>query len=1107
MICSCDLVPRVRGTQSVNRMDSMRNRILRVCLANFVCLCFTLPLSAQTITAVQPRSCKPGQTIQLVIQGTNLNDSLRLASSDRSVKWEVSKVEPTQATIALTLSEDAPLGPRSVWLATTTGIVKLHTLFVDDLDAVKDSGSNHSIETAQLLANRSTVEGICDASASDFYRIHVAAGERIAVEVHTQQLRSTMDPVLRLHTAAGETLAQADDTSVGPDCRFSYEFAEEGDYWIEIHDSRNSAGGAPYQLRIGDFPIVNQCYPLAVRTGEETRIAFTGPDGERLAPREICVLAEDPRNVQVGARLEDGQSSSWAPIYRSDYPQFIETTSTGSLTLPIGINGQLEQPHEVDNYLIQGTKGQVVRVSAKSRSLGSPSLVQMQLFSDAGSKVAGTTVTDADEWSFDATFPADGDYRLEVTDLLRRGGKEFSYYIECVLPGTFTVALKADAATREEFMMEPEHGACALDLQISRFGYDGEIDLTLANPASGLRILNPRIPAKAVDAKIYLAVNENGRAAGLEVLRIAATSAEVPGQSCFVNSHALRRIKEPFVLAPTASADGVVIVASTTATDAPFTMEPTPPVQFARPLRSHTAVLTLKRLQEGFKAGVHVLPSSLPVGWGMDAKVEGDTHTLTLTRSAQGVEEPEELAEPEQLPLLVYGDFNGHGRIETYDLAIKWIDPVRVTTQFLEPMVRGGRARVEVSLIRDGGDPQPVTITLPNLPVGIIGPEPIAIAADQSQAEFELQIAGDAALHIADALTVSASSQFAGQDFTVISTQTLPTLVDSPKNMTVYPNVIELADSRDRQQVAVTGKNEQNGPRDWSRYARMTSSNPQIAEVRDGIVYPISDGETDVIIEVGSKSQVVPTRVSNMATERQIEFESEVLVALSKQGCNSGACHGSPSGKGGFRLSLRAFDMKLDELTLIREDFGRRTNPIDSERSLLLQKPLMKVAHGGGKQLHKDDAAYTILRDWISGGASVDPEGTARITRLEVYPHQKQIVAVQDGGQQLAVTAYFADGRKRDVTHLVAYESSDTSVATVDTDGFVTPHARGEVAILVRLLEYIESVPLMFVENLEEFQWKSPSPNNYIDELVNAKLQQLQYLPAETCATMSFCGG
>ncbi len=1086
------------GTPSSNRLATMRNRTFTLCLASLGWLCLSLQVTAQTINSVQPRTCKPGQTIQLLIQGTDLNDSLRITSSNRSVQWHVEKIEPAQALVALTLPEDAPLGPMSLWLTTATGVVKPHAILVDDLDGVNDNGNNHSIETAQQLSTRSTVEGVCDASLSDFYRIHATAGERIAVEVHTQPLRSAMDPVLQVLTAVGETLIQVDDSLVGPDCRFSYQFAEEGDYWIEVHDSRNSAGGAPYQLRIGDFPIVNQCYPLSGRSGEKISVAFTGPDGARLPSREIDLPAQAQGTMLVRAKFDDGQSSSWVPLYCSPYAQFNENASTDSLKLPIGINGRLDQPQEVDRYVIRGAKGQVIRVTAKTRSLGSPALLQMQLFNAAGTKIAETQVTAADEWSFDATLPEDGDYRLEATDLLKRGGAEFSYHMECALSGTFSVALKADATTREVFMIEPQHGACALDLQISRFGYDGEIELALTNPESGLRIVNPRIPAKAVEAKIYLTANQAWKSDSLDVLQISATSVDTPEQSCFVDSHALRRVKEPFVLAPTTQADGAIILAATTTTDPPFAMEPTTPVQFARPVSSHSAALTVKSIQAEFKAGVDVLPSALPTGWNVSTKVDNQTYTLTLARSDQ------DTGEPEQLPLLVFGEFNGHGRIETYNLPIQWIDPVRVTTKFSEPFIRGGRVRSEVHLLREGTDPQPVTIAFASFPAGITGPESIAIAADQTHAEFELQIAGDAALDVARELTLSAASKFTGEDFSVASTQMLPMIAESPTNLLVYPSEILLTDSQDRQQLAVTGTNEQNLPRDWTRHARLTSSNLQVAQVRDGVVYPIADGETDVTVEVGSNRQVIPVRVSNVATPRRIEFESEVLVALSKQGCNAGACHGSPSGKGGFRLSLRAFDMKLDQLTLIREDFGRRTNTLDPEQSLLLLKPLMNVSHGGGKQLHKDDAAYAILRDWIAGGATPDPVDTPRVTKLEVYPHQKQILAVKDGGQQLAVTAHFADGRKRDVTHLVAYETSDTAVATVDFNGFVTPHARGEVAILVRLLEYIESVPLMFVDKLDEFEWKSPSPNSYIDRLVNAKLQQLQYLPAETCSDDEF---
>lgn len=1076
----------------------VRTRFLASWLASLALLSLSLPVSAQTITSVQPRTAKPGQTTEFVVVGTDLNDSLKLASNGKSVVWTVDKIEPTQATLAVTLPSDSRMGPLSLWLTTATGVIKPHALFVDDLEAVIDNGSNHSQETAQPVSTRSTIEGFCDASASDFYRIHAATGERIAIEVHTQQLRSAMDPVLRLISADGKTLAGADDSLVGPDCRFSYEFAEEGDYWIEVRDSRNAAGASPYQLRIGDFPILNQCYPLAVSCGEKARVSFAGPDASRVIPVEIEIPADARGTMPIRARIENGQSSSWLPVHCSGYKQVLEPTSAEGLALPIGINGRLQQPKEVDNYLIRGTKGQLARFAAKTRSLGSPTLLQMQLFTSVGATVAGTTVTDTDEWSFDATFPEDGDYRLEVTDLLKRGGDEFTYYIECAPAGTFAVALKAVAATREEFMIEPGNGACAIDLQISRFGYDGEIDLAIIDSESGLQILNPRIPAKAAEAKIYVRADAAWKPDSLKVVQFSAVAVDNPETRSVVDSVAIRRVKEPHVIAPTTLFDGSVVLAATTKTESPFLMEPIAPVQFARPIRSHSVALTPKRLQAEFKAGVDVLSYGLQSGWSLNTKVDNENYALTLSRSDQVTDEPKEI------PLMVFGDWNGHGRIETYNLPIQWIDPLRVGVTFSEPFVRGGRVRGTVNILRQGSDPQPVSVAITSYPVGISGPPTIAIAADQASVDIELQIAADAGSDAAREISINAFSKYTGQDYTVTSTHALPLMLESPSKLNVYPSEIVLADSRSRQQLVVNGSNDSSLPRDWTRLARMSSANSQIAEVRNGVVYPIADGKTEVIVEVGGKRQVIPVQVANTATSRKVDFESEVLVALSKQGCNTGACHGSPSGKGGFRLSLRAFDMKLDELTLTREDFGRRTNSLDAEKSLLLLKPLMKVSHGGGKQIRKEDSAYTILKDWIDGGGAIDPPNTPRVTKLEVYPNQKQILSVKDGGQQLAVTAHFADGRKRDVTHLAAYETSDTAVATVDVNGFVTPHGRGEVAILVRMLEYIESVPLMFVEYSDKFKWKAPAQKNYVDELVNAKLQQLQYLPAETCSDDEF---
>ena len=60
------------------------------------------------------------------------------------------------------------------------------------------------------------------------------------------------------------------------------------------------------------------------------------------------------------------------------------------------------------------------------------------------------------------------------------------------------------------------------------------------------------------------------------------------------------------------------------------------------------------------------------------------------------------------------------------------------------------------------------------------------------------------------------------------------------------------------------------------------------------------------------------------AASRPVSFQHEVLPVLTRQGCNAGTCHGSPSGKGGFALSLFAFDAASDHNALTRDLLGRR---------------------------------------------------------------------------------------------------------------------------------------------------------------------------------------
>src|SRR2546425_3643594 len=80
-----------------------------------------------------------------------------------------------------------------------------------------------------------------------------------------------------------------------------------------------------------------------------------------------------------------------------------------------------------------------------------------------------------------------------------------------------------------------------------------------------------------------------------------------------------------------------------------------------------------------------------------------------------------------------------------------------------------------------------------------------------------------------------------------------------------------------------------------------------------------------------------------------VEFRRDVVAALSRAGCNSGACHGSPQGKNGFRLSLRGADPDQDLATLTKEQGGRRVNRLAPDDSLILLKGSGRVSHQGGR--------------------------------------------------------------------------------------------------------------------------------------------------------------
>jgi hypothetical protein len=329
-------------------------------------------------------------------------------------------------------------------------------------------------------------------------------------------------------------------------------------------------------------------------------------------------------------------------------------------------------------------------------------------------------------------------------------------------------------------------------------------------------------------------------------------------------------------------------------------------------------------------------------------------------------------------------------------------------------------------------------------------------------------------------------------------------VLGQPAALQVQPQSITLRGRHANQQIVVTGEYAGGVIRDLTGVCEMSSEAAEIAAIDEtGYVTPKKNGQTALVIKAGDKTARVAVTVIDLEKPNVTSFRREVIAALNVGGCNAGACHGTPSGKNGFKLSLRGFDPAADYVQLTRDVLGRRTDRQQPDASLILQKGLGRVPHEGGQRFLPTSVPVRALRDWLSEGLRDDPPNAPALQNIDILPGSRVQLAPARR-QQLAVLGHFSDGSAEDVTRLTVFSSSDPAVADVTSTGLVTFKQAGEVAILCRYLMELQTVRLTYLEPREGFVWSTPPENNYIDKFVFAKLKMLSIPPSDLCRDEEF---
>lgn len=747
---------------------------LRVCLAVLLFICgFSKAISvveaAPAVTTTSPQAVFPGQQIDVKLRGSDLADASRLwtqfgAAAQLSPDVKDNGKNAAEVTWRLDVPADVPVGIHGLRVAGPNGVSSIKLIMVDDLPSIAAAAGNTAIDKAQELAQPVAVDGAIANLSRNYYRIKVAAGQKLSFEVVARRLGSALDPLLRILDTRGRELTYSDDEpGLRGDARLSYTFKDAGDYVIEVRDIRYQGGaGHFYRLRVGDFPCLSSPYPMGVTRGSVAKVSFVGSDADGVGEAEVR-SPSDPKIewVNVAARRAGGKSSGFAMLRIEGSPVAVEVEPNNELAkatrveLGTSVNGRIDASGDVDHFVFSAKKGQKFRFNVVTHRQGSPASAYLRLLKADGGQVAVKEDFGVGDAFFDYTFPADGDYTLAIEELHQRGGSAFVYRVEAQpITPTFDLTAAAD-------VVNVGAGSTAMvTVDVARRGYNGPIQISATNLPAGLTS-NSTVAGSGTKSVVLTISSASDTAAGTFVPVQIVGRGQNGSDEFEVVARTEDALKASFNALPWGpqNLDGYVAVGVSPKPQIRLRPE-VGEVVFGQSLSATVKVLVER--DPGFDEAITLTVTPEAAKGGLPGNV-----TAAVTPIAKGKNEAViTFTATDKAPL---GDFTAvmTGTIKqdkttvvqtVPGITLRLQAPMTLTlTPSSDKLAVGAELKAKVTVQRNPALKGEVVLTFQNLPKGVTVAE-AKIAADQNETEVMLVAAADAAKGAINNLSVKAEA-------------------------------------------------------------------------------------------------------------------------------------------------------------------------------------------------------------------------------------------------------------------------------------------------------------------------------------------------------------
>ena len=428
-------------------------------------------------------------------------------------------------TLRVTLPADAQPGQRELRLRTAAGLSNPLRFYVGQLPESREVEPNDKTpddrigQSLPVIINGQIMPGDVDRfrfNARKGDRLVVAAAARELIPYLADAVPGWFQATLGLYDADGNELAYADDYQFHPDPVLYYEILEDGAYDLEIKDAiYRGREDFVYRITLGEVPFVTSVFPLGGRDGQQATVELSGWN---LPADQLTLDAElqGPGIHQVSMHGESGALNR-VPFAVDTLPECLDTEPNNQpqnaqpVTLPLTINGRIDQPGDWDVFRIEGRAGEQLVAEVQARRLNSPldSLLelidadgrQLAANDDHEDKGAGLTTHHADS-RLSATLPSDGVYYLRLGDTQNQGGPAYAYRLR-ISPDRPDFALRIVPSS---ITARPGSTVPLTVHALRKDGFDQDIALQLKDPPPGYTLSGAWVPAGQDSVRLTLTV-------------------------------------------------------------------------------------------------------------------------------------------------------------------------------------------------------------------------------------------------------------------------------------------------------------------------------------------------------------------------------------------------------------------------------------------------------------------------------------------------------------------------------------------------------------------------------------------------------------------------